>query len=585
MTVWVDEAGLAQFTLPEALFRSTQRVMLYVDGEYAGETYEGGQYYLGTSTSGGVTTLRRGGIAPGQVVQVALVDGAPGQRVAYGDAEILASTVAWGKSTNLRVVDGLATFQMPEALYRSTQRVMLFVDGTYAGEIYDGGQYYVGTKVSDGYVTVSRGGIKAGQLVEVALVDGRAGDTPRYEGAHVVASQLAPGSNDLTVGETESRLTVQARGDAYADRIRENRNMRHNTSEPVGRYVLKGDKLTVTLPAGVSMQVVIGQYSPYPGLNDGKSTGLKTQDITGTTTITAPIDGMVALAYKTGKPVPATVDGGRPMPTFTLGNTTEAQFEQDLARWKDSPIVLVQGERVLGTFQRSTIDRFGLTSKNVRNWDDVVDRTDVVYGLSRTESGLHHRSAGRVYIANPSTGAGGASATDERVTFQTGGALGELFGPMVDMWGFFHEVGHTYQVRAYKWPGMGEITVNIAAEIIKTDLGGKSTLYNGHQEDIKAFLALPESERDFTTAANGVRYAMFFGLDTTYGRDFYPRLNRLYRKQAAAGVPDNGTIPELQQRFMVTSGEAAQRNLTSYFQKWGLKPDVATKAALAKYPS
>ncbi|MGW8567041.1 M60 family metallopeptidase [Isoptericola sp. NPDC055881] len=532
-------------------------------------------------------------LAAGSVAVSGLVV-APGAAAAptSGTAAVtsVAAAVANEDVTVKVAANGSVQFMLPEDVFRSTQRVMLFIDGNYNGETYNGRAYGLTPKVANGIATLTRAaakGAKPGQLVEVAYVTGRPGFTPRYDGANVVASQLAPGSNDLAVWKGQSRLTVVPRGDANSDRIRENRWLQHNTLNPVGRYVTQGETFTVQVPAGVSMRIGIGQYGNYPGINGGETTKFDWHTITGTTTVTAGADGMINLVNEGTKPVFSIVYGGTPVPTFTLGKTTEAAFQYDLDRWKTAPLVLVQGERTVGVFQRATIDRFGLTTQNVWNWDDVVNRTDAFAGLSTTEAGLHHRSAARIYIANPLTGAGGASATHGRVTFQSSQpAAKKLFGPETGMWGFFHEVGHTYQVPQYMWKGTSEITVNISADIIQMDLGGPSTIENPkHQAAIADYLAMPESERDFNTSPSGARYAMFFGLTDAYGSEFYTKLNRVYREQAAAGTTGATDTASRQQHFMVTAGQVAQRNLTGYFQKWGLKPDVATKAALAKYPS
>ncbi|MFC8599427.1 M60 family metallopeptidase [Isoptericola sp. NPDC057191] len=594
VTVRVDEDGVARFSMPEALYRSKQRVVLYVDGKYQGETYDSHQYYLGASTVDGVTTLSRGGMQPGQVVEVGLVAGSPGYSASYSTADIVASTVAWGQVTNLRVVNGTTVeFTIPEKLFRASKRVLLWVDGKYATEAYAGRTPYASHSVHDGLVTVRRGMSSAPvDTLEVGLVPGSPGS--RYDRADVVTLGVLalPGrGTDVTVQEQYSQVTVITRGNAEADRRRENRAYRHSVLEPTGRFVRAGEEVTVTRPEGApAMEVKIGQYGPHQGVNDAKSLGFSTTSLKGTQyTVKAPIDGLVFLVNQGDSTVRAGVTGGVAVPVYTLGQSTEAGFQQDVATFDKSPFAIVQGERVLVPFQRRLLEPnvTSVTAERVRYWDDVVNRTDAVYGLSTKATGLDHKSAARVFISNQDSGGGYAFAGHDRIGFQVNTGAGKklLTGSYDSQWGLWHEVGHTYQV-PQKFGGLGEVTCNISALAIQAGHGWDSNLDTpGKQGSIATFLALPDSERNYDSADVWVKLAMFDGLTQQFGEGYYPKLHRTFRQDAAAGtisLPDNEAR---KQYFMVTAGQVAQHDLTSYFQKWGLQPDAATQTALAKYPS
>ncbi|MGW8567042.1 M60 family metallopeptidase [Isoptericola sp. NPDC055881] len=594
VTVRVDEDGVARFSMPEELYRSEQRVVLYVDGKYQGETYDGHQYYLGASTSNGVTTLSRGGMQPGQVVEVGLIAGSPGYSTSHDSANILASTVAWGQVTNLRVVNGTTVeFTIPEELFRASKRVMLRVDDEYAAESYAGRTPYASSSVHDGLVTVRRGMPSAPvDTLEVGLVPGGPGS--RYDRADVVALGVLalPGrGTDLTVQEQYSQVDLVSRGNAEADRLRENRAMRHSVLEPTGRFVRAGDEITVTRPEGApAMEVKIGQYGGHQGVNDGKSLSFSTTSLKGTMqTVKAPIDGLVFLVNQGDTTVRAGVTGGVAVPVYTLGQSTEAGFQQDVATFDKSPFAIVQGERVLVPFQRRLLEPnvTSVTAERVRYWDDVVNRTDAVYGLSTKATGVHHKSAARIFISNQDSGGGYAFATHDRIGFQVNSGAGKklLTGAYSDQWGLWHEVGHTYQF-PQRFGGLGEVTCNISALAIQAGNGWTSRLESSSNKNaVATFLALPDNERNYHSANAWVKLAMFDGLTQQYGEDFYPQLHRTIREAAAAGtisIPDDEAR---EQYFMVTAGQVAQRNLTSYFQKWGLQPDAATKAVLATYPN
>lgn len=401
----------------------------------------------------------------------------------------------------------------------------------------------------------------------------------------------AVGPPDLDVQPTYSEVTVVPRGDAETDRVRENRALRHSVLEPAGRYVSQGDVLTVTVPTGTTgMRVIIGQYGPHTGVNGGAATGLTSITLTGTTTsITSPIDGLVSLVNTGSTNVRATVTGGDPVPTFVLGETTAADFQTDVAAYTASPFAIVEGSRVVAAFQRATVtaNLAQVTDTRVASWDDVVARTDAVSGLSPSATGLHRKAPQRIYIANPDTGAGYASATHDRVTFQVDSGAGAhlLSGTLSDQWGLWHEIGHTYQTPQYRWAGLVEVTVNISSLAIQIGNGWPNRLDDPNKAAaIAAYLAEPDSTRDYDAETNvWVKLAMFDGLREMFGDGFYPALNQEYRQQVADGTINVPTDDAKKQHFMVTAGQVAEYNLTDYFIAWGLNPSPATIAALSAY--
>ncbi|KHK97771.1 hypothetical protein LK09_09715 [Microbacterium mangrovi] len=581
VSVSVDADGTVRYRMTEALFRSAQRVMLRVGGGYAGETYKGVAYYSRVSIADGVATVTATRKAAfGQRVEVQRVAGRPGGGYNASTASTVASTVMYGAAPTLQVVGGRTLkVTMPRALFESAHKVRVTVDGGYVGSTVKGVSYYMGHRRQGDTVALQRTLKYAPDETLEMTVDGTVI-------AHV---DLAGPGPQLTVEKASSSLTVIPRGDAEADRKRENRWFRHSVLEPAGRYVTAGQKITVTPAEGASgLKVAIGQYGPHTGINGGASKALSYVSVPGDRplTITAPIDGLVSLVNTSAAATRVSVSGGVAVPSFVLGETTEAQFKSDLAAFPESPLTVVEGRRLVAAFQRRfLVPRLaGVTVGRVQSWDDAVARIDRTYGLSVSETGLNRKSLARVFMANPDTGAGGASATQDHVTFQVnGGVANQVLTQAIDnQWGLWHEIGHTYQTPQYRWSGMTEVTVNIASHSVLEGFGVSGP--PSHQPEVDEFMALPEEQRDFNTAKK-IQLRMFEQLFDQYGIGFYAKLSRLYRERVDAGtLKVSGTVA-MQQYFMVTAGEASGHNLTAFFSKWGLKPDAETKAALAKYPN
>ncbi len=589
----VDSEGRISYTLGAGLFRSSTRIIVYIDGGYAGETYAGTAYYSIAESARRETTVKPTRKATaGQRVDVMLAEGAPGEAHAQADERTLASTVADEVSNVSLDADGKLAVTMSERVFASTTRTMIWVDGVYAAETYAGSAYYSAKAISNGAVTITTARTVApGQKIEVGVVAGEPGTASSPEASRMVATVYATTAPKLLVDQESSKLLLAARGDAEADRVRENRQMRHSVHEPTGRYVTAGQTLRITLPAGsVGVEAVIGQYGSYAALNGGSSVDVKRTPLNpGTNTIVADRDGLVSLAKSSGAPEAVTVTGGVPVPTFTRGQTTVDDFALQDTLFADAPFVVVQGERVFAVLQRSiaSANFDAISDERVLSWDHVVTTTDTNYGLSIAENGLHRKSPARVMITNPDSGGGYASATHDRITFQTdtGAAADLLRQPITDQWGLWHEIGHTYQAPQYRWDGLGEVTVNISSVAVQLSLGQPNRLESeSSKRAVATYLAKPDAERSFDAESDlFVKLAMFDGLRGKFGDSFYPTLNREYRERQQAGLvlTDDESRRQL---FMTVAGDVAQADLTAYFAAWGLAPNDATRASLAAYP-
>jgi hypothetical protein len=326
------------------------------------------------------------------------------------------------------------------------------------------------------------------------------------------------------------------------------------------------------------VELAIGQYGPYAAANGGADVGIKTVALSGgTSKVVADRDGLVYLAEKSGSPVAATVTGGVPVPLWTRGQTTPAEFKNRLDSFTGSPFVLFSTERTVVALQRATVvaDLAKITEERLRSWDDVVTVTDRVYGLSIDGAGLNRKSAARLYISSPDTGPGFAYATQDRIALQvsTGAAHAFLADPITAQWAFWHETGHTYQTPQYKWSGVGEVTVNISSIAVQLSTGAKSNLEStATAKAITAYLAKPDATRIYDDETDAfVKLGMWDGLRAAYGDDFYPRLNQQYRAEAAAGVASPTDTAGMEKRFMKTASAIAGEDLTAYFAKWGLR--------------
>jgi hypothetical protein len=419
-------------------------------------------------------------------------------------------------------------------------------------------------------------------------------------GAASVPSPSSSSTATATAGRTsivhtndghETTVRVWGQGDAETERRREGRSYRHSDLQPASRFAPKGTEIEVTLPQGApAMQLGIGLYGNYGAYNEGSAVGIKTFPVTeGTTTVTAPVDGLVYLIDRSPSGShDVTVRGGEALPVFIRNSTSNDEFARDRAAHPDAPFVTLIGERTFaeppsGVFYRIPDD---ITTR-VALWDQVVELTNDHFGLLDDAVGLARKSPQRLHITTPDTGGAYASAGNDRITMPLkSGAASELLAAAPrDMWGFWHEVGHTYQTPAYNWAGMGEVVVNTSVLDVQHSISGENRLDRQNTADVAAFFAKPVEDRVFDTQGGWVKILMFDQLRRAFGEHFYPRVNQALRSGLALGevsTPDNNDSKK--QLFAVTAAQVADRDLRPFFAQWGLPLTEATSAALAELP-
>lgn len=405
------------------------------------------------------------------------------------------------------------------------------------------------------------------------------------------AERVQRTSIDRSADGRATTVLVHGQGSAIAERDRENRSHHHSDLQPTGRFVAKDQRITVTVPAGSpAVQLDIGLDGPHTGLNGGKAVGNKRWDLSaGTTTITSDRDGAVTLVStaSTGS-ARVEVSGGSPMPTFVRGATSDEQWADEVRRYGDAPLFTIVGHRVFGTFQQRTLAAVpAAVTARVEELDRVVDITDSVYGLDRRAAGYaSHKSAHRISIISPDTGGGYANAGGGRVSFQVEtGAAADLFQLRPDeLWGFWHEVGHTYQTPTYNWSGLGEVLVNVSPLTIQGRTWNVNRLDDALR-DYDTFFSKPIADRRFADAGTWGSLFMFDQLRRAFGEDFYSRLNQEMRVDRHLGRLAPVDDAAKQQAFARYAGRVAERDLRGFFDQWGIPLTDTTRAELAAQPS
>lgn len=148
----------------------------------------------------------------------------------------------------------------------------------------------------------------------------------------------------------------------------------------------------------------------------------------------------------------------------------------------------------------------------------------------------------------------------------------QLFG-----WGIAHEIGHIMDRF-----GKAEITNNIYSLILQTYDGNNNILPSRVESKYKSVFDKVSFGAEGDSNDVFVQLAMYWQLYLAYNDDlanlgFYNNLHKLYRN-GSLNAFDNDD------KFAVGASRVANKDLTEFFTRWGMKLSDAAKAEIAKLP-
>ncbi len=227
---------------------------------------------------------------------------------------------------------------------------------------------------------------------------------------------------------------------------------------------------------------------------------------------------------------------------------------------------------------------------NVLAWEDIMHVVNTTQGIDNTleNSDMQSRQNIRymrmfakafMYAAGSHIGIGYGSVSGMACgrpvsELADGASANSIFG-----WGIAHEIGHNMDKL-----GKAEITNNIYSLMAQTYDGKQNTLksrlensnkYAGIYEKVSA--GRPGMSNDVF-----VQLGMYWQLHLAYDEgdapmDFY---NKLFKEWKSGGT----SAPTSDERFALIASKIANKNLTEFFESWGMRLSDETKQTLKAYP-
>lgn len=366
-----------------------------------------------------------------------------------------------------------------------------------------------------------------------------------------------------------------------------------------GLYAQPGTAFSVTIPAALTnagLQVHIGATEDsFFSVNIWRSfpkIWRRDQLTNATTQVGHVFGGLITILVPTNLNLgnfQITVSNALAAPSFVLGQDTDADWNATL-RTNPGTFGFIQTPSLTVYVPAVQLAEVRNPTEIAQYWQRVMDISDAYYGYTP------YRKRGEAIMVNRQLAYSGAAAyASYPIEMGYGSGRDEVllngalrFGD----WGAYHELGHGFQdtfQSTFIIATHGEVDVNLLPGMIYTmlhDVGpwdASNHQLNGSYEASERltartnFFALAPASQTWDTACNSsMGYDFYFNLSEAFGWQVYSNaLGRLMRW--LQGTPDaeltalnSGDANYVRNRFYLLFCDAAQRNLDTYFQRYGL---------------
>ncbi|MCL1953839.1 MAG: M60 family metallopeptidase [Firmicutes bacterium] len=311
----------------------------------------------------------------------------------------------------------------------------------------------------------------------------------------------------------------------------------------------------------------------------------------GSNTISSDRAGLLYFSHHHLGTINATVtDGGTASPLFVLDEHTKSDWQSMLDNWTQSGMCEFQSNRVYVAVSRNSAYQW-LNGKDpsimLTRLEQASAMQDVACGLSKDASHIKNRPDPYqlAYIEDTSEEYY-MYATQYLTGYSTWGVGAVLDGENFhkDGWGPWHEQGHTRQMLSWVWQGtLSEVTNNIYSRTCEREFDRPSNSDSDYDTTFKFFNQPNKNYDDIDDLF--VQLVMFWQLDLAFGKNFYPKLHKMYREIAPTQLPGRASGELGKQWFVYMSSICANRNLTPFYEMWGIPVAQNIKELIKDLPT
>lgn len=369
-------------------------------------------------------------------------------------------------------------------------------------------------------------------------------------------------------------------------RIYADKNKRNRTWSPyqyVPYYINENELLDVFITGGE----VEGTFFAVVGL-PSDSENLSTYSlVSGHNRITIKNSGLLSFVNNNdnGNVIIKINSSHQRVPFFNLYENSNLDFHTEMELYHDAKYVILSNKL------SDIIVTYSSAKKYIKDVTKLMINYDVIIEAENKATGVF--SNGKAdYKLDPNRNLhievnhGFMFATNEYTGYNDGqGAMSQLLGLSNERWGVWHENGHQRQQFPWEWSGgtgLTEVTTNIYSLFAQEAIYGKARRIDENMPEIKRFLENNNPNKSYDDQDLFLKLGLFWQLKLAFGDQFYPQLHQLYRlMQDTPPQHDNNKQKQL---FILTVSNLVNINLSPFFSKWGIDPDLNTLSHISFLP-
>ena len=359
-----------------------------------------------------------------------------------------------------------------------------------------------------------------------------------------------------------------------------------------GAYAAPGEVVTVRLPEelkGMGIRLRIGGHNDTLwGLDKWErfpSIALEVPIKDGVGKAANPFGGLVYLVSNKSLPLASVeIEHVVAAPTYFLGRTSDSTWQK--LRNSGAPWGEVVANNCVVCVPSSVLRTLDNPKQVAQYWDEVVQQVELLYSVpagTREERYQVDRqiSAGYMHSGYPIMTWEDVSAkfVDTKILRGNDGGTN---------WGFYHEIGHNFQRPAWTWDGWGETTNNLyslfGGEHFNHDMGGahKAMGVDQRRKRMQEVGAAPSKEEYFH---KDPWYGLTFlrAIREEFGWEPFQKLFAEFRDLPRDQQPR--TEQEKQDQFLIRMSKLVKRDLSHYFEMWGVKNTDDAKRQASAFPT
>ena len=280
------------------------------------------------------------------------------------------------------------------------------------------------------------------------------------------------------------------------------------------------------------------------------------------------------------------IDGAVEAPYFVLGKTPFDEWGQKI-RYLPAPWAELATEKVILTVPSDVIRNLDHPEELMDFWDKVLDACAELAAIPKKRE-RPERIVADIQIRSGYMHSGYPIMTHLDAAKVMVDVACLMTNSHRAVWVLFHELGHNHQSPDWTFEGTGEVTVNLFTLYvldkiccIPPEKTRKELSKEGRAEALKRFFA-SGAKFEVWKSDPFLALIMYVQIQEAFGWDAFRKVFAEYRQLSPSERPKNDD--EKRDQWLIRLSRTVGRNLSRFFEAWGIPVSEQAKRAVADLP-